>query len=305
MEEDLLIKRTFIIGDEWIYYKFYLGPKTADRFLREIINPMCKSLLNSNIIDRWFFIRYQDPDYHVRIRFHITETDNILKIILSIKEATIPYVYSDLIWKVQIDTYKRELERYGEQCIAHSEEVFFQDSRMIIELLSFIIGDSGENIRWLFSLKAIDYYLDNYNLTDSDKLLIMEKLKLSFAKEFHSGRHLKAQLDRKFRLDRKQITDFLLNNHIESFDTGIILTLLEDKNFHLKNVVRSIFEMYPEKNSMDFINLVSVHIHMMINRIFRSKQRQHELVIYDYMWRFYRSKIAIASKGSKRISKSN
>lgn len=36
-----------------------------------------------------------------------------------------PYCTNGLVWKVQLDTYQREIERYGEQSILESEELFF------------------------------------------------------------------------------------------------------------------------------------------------------------------------------------
>ena len=33
------------------------------------------------------------------------------------------------------------------------------------------------------------------------------------------------------------------------------------------------------------IVLVASHIHMMVNRLFKSEQRLHELIIYDFLFR--------------------
>jgi len=32
--------------------------------------------------------------------------------------------------------------------------------------------------------------------------------------------------------------------------------------------------------------------HMMVNRLFKSKQRLHEMVLYDFLHRYYKSEIA-------------
>ena len=111
------IKRFFVIGDEWLYYKFYCGPKTADEILIEVIKPVSEKLLKDNIIDKWFFIRYSDPKLHLRVRFHYANPENILFIINTINQYIQFYIDQDLIHKVQIDTYQRELERYGTKSI--------------------------------------------------------------------------------------------------------------------------------------------------------------------------------------------
>ena len=38
--------------------------------------------------------------------------------------------------------------------------------------------------------------------------------------------------------------------------------------------------------------LMGSYIHMLINRLFKSKQRLHEMVIYDFLFRYYKSEIA-------------
>jgi len=59
------IKRTFIPGDEWLYIKLYTGYKTADTILTEILPEIISKLKDEQLIDKWFFIRYYDPHYHL------------------------------------------------------------------------------------------------------------------------------------------------------------------------------------------------------------------------------------------------
>jgi hypothetical protein len=47
---------------------------------------------------------------------------------------------------------------------------------------------------------------------------------------------------------------------------------------------------YPEE--VDLNDLITSYIHMMMNRSFRSRQRIHELVLYDFLYRYYKSVIA-------------
>ena len=74
------MKRSFMPGDEWLYFKIYTGTKTADAILTNIIKPITEKLIKNNIIDQWFFIRYNDPKNHLRIRFHFNKQNSILQI---------------------------------------------------------------------------------------------------------------------------------------------------------------------------------------------------------------------------------
>ncbi|MEF9476554.1 thiopeptide-type bacteriocin biosynthesis protein [Chryseobacterium sp. 1B4] len=62
-----------IPGGNWIYYKLYMGTKSADEILEDKIKPLADQLIEENVIDQWFFIRYNDPKYHLRIRFKCTD----------------------------------------------------------------------------------------------------------------------------------------------------------------------------------------------------------------------------------------
>ncbi len=144
------IQRNFILGDTWLYYKIYTGPKTSDSVLTGIIKPVAEQLIADNIIDKWFFIRYADPKHHIRVRFHYSQSENIAIIINSLSPYLRPLVEQDHIWKVQIDTYHREIERYGSNTMELSESLFYYDSKMIVDFIDMIEGAEGEEIHFFF-----------------------------------------------------------------------------------------------------------------------------------------------------------
>ena len=81
MMKQQTVKRIFIPCDEWVYYKIYSGSRMADIILTDIIKPISRRFLSADIIDKWFFIRYSDPDPHLRVRFHYSNAYSINNII--------------------------------------------------------------------------------------------------------------------------------------------------------------------------------------------------------------------------------
>jgi thiopeptide-type bacteriocin biosynthesis protein len=75
------IKRNFIVGEEWLYYKIYCGNYTADKILINEVQTIVNKLFRKKLIDQWFFIRYYDPDFHLRIRFHLINLNAITEVI--------------------------------------------------------------------------------------------------------------------------------------------------------------------------------------------------------------------------------
>ncbi|MCC8199436.1 MAG: hypothetical protein LIP06_12945 [Tannerellaceae bacterium] len=67
--------------------------------------------------------------------------------------------------------------------------------------------------------------------------------------------------------------------------------LIHLKSSNSKYTILQINEKLKKEN-LDIEYLISSYIHMMMNRIFRSRNRVHELIIYDFMDRYYKSKVA-------------
>ena len=283
-------KRSFSIGSEWLYYKIYTGHKTSDTILTTIIKPVTEKLLVEGLINKWFFIRYADPRHHIRVRFHVPIPNNLGTVIRELHETLHPFMEQDLIWKIQLDTYQRELERYGTFTIELSESLFFCDSTAIVQFLDLIEGDEGERLRWLFGLKSVDHLLDCFQYHLEEKLALIENLKTSFGREFGMSRPLKKQLDEKYRKERNNIEAFMAFTTENELDYEPILILLNSKKKVMFPVTRQILDIHAKGElQLPLNNLMGSYIHMLMNRLFKSKNRLNEMVCYDFLHRYLKS----------------
>ncbi len=288
-----MVQRSFIIGSKWMYYKIYTGPKASDVILTDILVPLVQKFEIENWITKWFFIRYADPKHHLRVRFLVNDHGSLSRVIEALFEKLKPYVENDIVWKVQLDTYHRELERYGAHTMELSESLFHQDSWATIQFLDLIEGDEGEQLRWLYGLRATDNLLNAFSYTLEEKLKIMEDLKIGFGQEFNMSRPLKKQLDEKYRKECTNIEHFMVFTAEEEPDYEPILVILEKANTHIQPVAKAILAI--EKNNevqMGKNNLMGSYIHMLMNRLFKSKNRLNEMVCYDFLFRHYRTALA-------------
>jgi thiopeptide-type bacteriocin biosynthesis protein len=284
------IQRNFSIGSEWLYFKLYCGVKVADKILLENIKPLIEELFKKQLIDSWFFIRYSDPDNHLRVRFHLPDTSKIGEVIQLFYQFIRPAESVKYIWKIQTETYVRELERYGFENITLSEKLFYFDSQSILFFLESTEGDEREHIRWLWGTRAIDDLLSNFQVNLLDKLALMEALKNSFGREFGIDLALKQQIDKKYRENRPAIEAILnIENEVISQFSEIPI-LLREKAVHIKPIVDEILNCHHQKQlHVSVYNLLSSHIHMLLNRLIPANQRLHELLIYDFLFRHYKS----------------
>ncbi|WP_452600536.1 thiopeptide-type bacteriocin biosynthesis protein [Pontimicrobium sp. MEBiC06410] len=287
------VQSKYILGDHWIYYKIYLGPKTSDAILTEIIKPISEKFISNNIIDKWFFIRYNDPKYHLRLRLYCIEKENIGIVINEFHQQLKEYTNQGLIWKVQLDTYLRELSRYGSNTIELAENLFYYESKMVVDFIDMIEGEEGEELRWLFAMKAINSFLDSFLYSTEQKLELLNDLKIGYAIEFGKTKFLGKQLNDKYRIERDKIEDFISFKSNEKPDYEPIIEVLQENVNNTKEIVSAILKIKEENNLEPEINdLMASYIHMLMNRIFKSKNRLNEMVCYDFLSRFYNSKIA-------------
>jgi len=278
------MRRIFIPSSEWLYFKIYTGRKSADDILINTLYPFCSKLINSNLTDQFFFIRYSDPDFHIRLRLHVETASNIGPIFKEFYDVITPYVQDGIIWNVQCDTYKREIERYGHDGIIDAESIFFIDSEAILNLLDKLLESSNpEQNRWMISLILIDDILDAYNFSSEEKNVFMKMLSNAYKEEFgFTSNKLTKQLNDKYRNWRQDIYETI--SHKKNNVYSEILTWRLEK-------IGAIGSYYKEKiiSKEDFVRSL---IHMSMNRLFKSKNRQFEMVIYEFLYKYYNSELA-------------
>ena len=283
------IQRSFIIGDEWNYFKIYTGFKTADAILTGCIYPLSNTLKSNRIIDKWFFIRYSDPKFHLRIRFHVNNPNHAAAVMSNFNQSIKNHLYNNLVWKVQTDTYNRELERYGATAIELSETLFWHDSEMICKVIASDKVKQDENLRWLLGLKMIDVLLDDFGFSLSEKCNLLNTLQDNFGKEFGITTEYRRQFGQKYRNEKADIEKILDKNTENNDEYTPLFTSIFEKSEVSKNTIQEIKNRLTETTIPSLNDLLSSHIHIMLNRLFRTQQRMHELVLYDYLFRYYNS----------------
>jgi len=279
--------RTFHPGSKWLFWKIYCGTLTADELLINRILPLMKSWEDNGICDLWFFIRYNDPQNHIRLRVRLN-SNSLESSIIGLRSSLDSYLKNGRIWRFQIDTYQRELERYGEMTIDESETIFCIDSIMVIELLSLIDGDEGHQIRWKMVIAGIDTLLTDFGYSMSQKLDLMTEIRDSFKSEFNGGaKSTKKSLSELYRNNRTSIEAILSPDYLADWDS--IRTVLRLRSQLMKPIVATIVFKLNSQKQVSIHNLVGSYIHMFVNRMLRSNQRAHEFVLYDLLVQYYLS----------------
>ncbi|MET7253669.1 lantibiotic dehydratase [Dyadobacter fermentans] len=287
------VRRDFMTGSEWLYVKIYAGTRTADRLLTSVIKPFADRLMTERAIEKWFFVRYGDPDNHVRLRFYHGSDKSFWQTVLAELHALMePYLSNGTVHKIQLDTYKRELERYGHQKFEEIESIFFADSVATADLLNMLSGDAGEHFRWLTGLRGVDMLLNDLGFTLADKKMFTGQLRERFFHEFRGDTLLNIQLNNKYRQHTEEIRSFLDSEHDAENGIGDVIALLEKRSA----CIRASLAVILPGGEVSLGSFASSLVHMFLNRLFVSQQREHELVVYHYLKKYYESKLARREK---------
>ncbi|ADB36957.1 lantibiotic dehydratase [Spirosoma linguale] len=280
---DEQVMRSFDPGSEWLYVKLYSGVQIADELLKKMIFPFVQELLTAGTIQNWFFVRYADPETHLRLRLQCTIPKFYGTILDRLSEWTAPYRKSGVIYRVQIDTYERELDRYGAITITETERLFAADSWAI---LRYLVQETNSADRWRFAMQSCDSLLADFNVDTREKVNLLRHLQEQFLAEHQADRTLRQQLNARFRSEHDRIAYDLSGHQSTGNSTTSILV---ERSTLLRPCVRDITSKCPSSSIPD---LLASYMHMSLNRLFVSQQRTQEMVIYHFLARYYESQQA-------------
>ncbi|MCT4298023.1 lantibiotic dehydratase [Elizabethkingia anophelis] len=276
-------KIMFLPGDEWFYYKLYMGPDFSNRLFLNSLNDFFGELCREELIEKWFFIRYKDPDYHLRVRFLANNKQHNAILLDKFSEYLEGYVNERYIWKVEMSSYEREIERYGDD-IEISESLFYLSSQQVVKTLSACTHAGNANNLWLFCLTTIDSFLDHFNFDQEGKIEFCHKHYLALSNEYNLKRVNKDSINKKYASSRTEIENFFLEA------TNITTTELD---IQIEDTIKLLIHGKAQK---EIDRLASSHIHMHINRFFKTYPRIHELIIYGLLEKYYRKLDALNKK---------
>ncbi|MDQ3430643.1 MAG: lantibiotic dehydratase, partial [Actinomycetota bacterium] len=153
--------RRFPPGSAWLYVRLYGGEASADDVLREAIWPLTREARSAGSADQWFFLRYRDPDgSHLRVRWQGDGARLAGELLPQVRAAIEPLLDAGLLWRMDVGTYEREVERYGGSAGAElAERLFDADSDFVLEVLSSAEGDELAEARWRLALAGADRLL--------------------------------------------------------------------------------------------------------------------------------------------------
>jgi lantibiotic biosynthesis protein len=286
-----LVRRRFPPGSEWLYAKLYTGTGTADQLLNHVVGPLVRSSLASGAADAWFFIRYADPDWHLRLRLHGEPGRLHAEVLPGLQAAAAPLLETGQLWRLQLDTYEREVERYGgDRGIELAELVFAADSEAVMTIIGPLSGDAGLDLRWRLAMCGIDLLFDDLGLTLQEKRSVARRMRDGFGREFGIDGNFRNWVSQRYRAERARLEALLDPGHDPPPAMAAGLDVLRRRSRRLAPVAAELRQLDEAgRLSATISDIAMAYAHMHANRLLRSAQRAHELVLYELLSRAYSS----------------
>jgi thiopeptide-type bacteriocin biosynthesis protein len=298
--------RSFAPGSEWLYAKLYGGEASLDLVLVDAVEPLRRFALDTGAADGWFFLRYADPDSHLRVRFHGDARRLTAEIWPELERRLEPWLATRALHRIELGTYEREIERYGGlDGVRVSERLFQVDSEAALAIVSATLGESGGDARWRAALLGMHGLYAAFDDDLERRAALTTKLRDGFAKEFRADAALKDALRLRVRAERARLSALLQNRAGGASDSGALDELGDVGELPADSELQRIFAVrqraleplveelraleHHDELTCSVMDLVPSYAHVFTNRVLRSAARAHEYVMYELLSAHYRS----------------
>ncbi|WP_286754175.1 lantibiotic dehydratase [Sphingobacterium sp. UBA2480] len=279
-------KEKYSINSQWLFLKIYGNREPLEDFLSIFIYNFLNK--NKNLFEKFFFIRYIDETgFHLRLRFQnaVGYEEKNVKIIQLITNLLEKVEYH----RILVDEYAPEFNRYGGELLTSYAESFFHfDSYWTIKFLNhFNKFDGEDNLRMWFAIKSTERYLDDFFKIIKDKYKFVALIRDNFFQEFNIQKKSYNKINR-------------INNFIKINEKGdaktVINKILDSRSKNIKDIIIELTNKTKKYDNILLYNIIASYIHMSINRIFPNRQRENELIIYNYLERQLHAENSRANK---------
>lgn len=225
----------------WFYVKLYLNKGVQDYF---IINHLPYLITNHK---KWFFIRYEDPSPHIRLRIFLEDVKYIEEIFYKLDQL----IKTDSIGSYTFDVYRPEYERYGGfENFNLVENIFKWDSYLSMNYIKKFNNDIN------YIIHNIIYIIERINIPNKNILNIL------YDPEGMKDKNLRREFDKISTINISKDTDDI------EFLKNIV-----------KNINKLVYSINDEESSLSIIDSL---LHMHFNRIFGNNRIERNYRVFLY-----------------------
>jgi thiopeptide-type bacteriocin biosynthesis protein len=158
-------------GSDWLYIKLYCAQRSAPYVIGDPLPEIVRHLAGNSWIESWFFLQYSDPDPHIRLRMCGNSATLIKEVLPALLMWANGLLEQALIHRFSLDTYEREIERYGGSAgVRLAEECFRIDSEAVVRYLHHSEAGQGPLDLIDLGVLSLDSFLTGLGMSTKDRI---------------------------------------------------------------------------------------------------------------------------------------
>ncbi|WDF80757.1 thiopeptide-type bacteriocin biosynthesis protein [Mucilaginibacter sp. KACC 22773] len=271
------LHRSFPPGSQWLYFKIYCAEETSDTILLKLIGKLSQAAKAK--IELWFFIRYYDPESHIRLRIR-TDISNYGEMVKTISRIIGHKSVKGFVRDVKQDTYVREVERYSAALMENVEHCFHTGSELVVQWLNQKIKPEAPNGFDMAVFRLVYQMAARFAEGSAVISDFFRQRAESFISEFGDTRNFRLDLDRKYRMVARELEAALEHLAEDPKTKDIVAETAFLKS--VENLAKGSAAWADGKR----LNLLADLIHMQVNRLYSDQQRRHELLICFCLYKY-------------------
>ncbi len=197
------------LGSGWVYTKLYCREIVQPELLVGPLQLYLRSLMQQQPcpLTHWFFVRYHDPQPHIRLRLHCDPAHLCTDVLPSLLGWLQLLVTQGWISHFTFDCYEREIERYGGlDALSFAERCFHTDSEFVLACLSFYQQwEKLPSVQEGFSLGdiallSIETFLKGLHLDQAQRCALYRQIASIHTQQYDDAKHFHRYQKRAQRL---------------------------------------------------------------------------------------------------------
>jgi thiopeptide-type bacteriocin biosynthesis protein len=258
---------------DWLYLKIYLHPVGMNSLLLEKIEPFIAKHHKVKLIKNWHYLRYKDPEDHIRLRLY-APGKSMNKLLLLLRSFLTELSSMKNIRDVMVAAYQPEIEKYALAGMTTTEEIFTCSSAIALSEIAYAddFEDESEKENHFIVRAVRILYLMMKALAIKESTMIataIHKYHLFLKQNPNSGIS-KVAHDRTYRM--------LLNGFI----TLLRKPLTSEPELQLLNLLKALHA----EEAIAKLNFLENIFHMHINRLFSDNHKTQEVLSFYFLSKY-------------------
>ena len=291
------VERSFPPGSSVLYVAIHGMVSRFDDLILEVIRPFAERARAEGHATKWHFVRYSDPSDHLRVRF-FGGPSLWTTLLPALHAAMKPVLERGAAWGMKIETYEREVERYGGPLgVTLAEDWFCADSEACAALLALLAETGEEEARWQLVGLGFDALLVDFGLDLPARAEIARAQAASYVDELggSGSKDLARALGQRSRELAREASALVGERPSERSLIARAREIFRARSVASAPTIASLRAGVEDGSiTLPLTSQLVSYVHMSADRLFASGSalRAQELVVWELMNRAYRGALA-------------